>query len=163
VNVPILHHRPFQGAIANAQRVLEHILAVHPNGILSQETLDLFGRRIEVSDPQIRVGGEKTIRDSVQNLDKALLFLVEMLQGLGVVLVDLIRDEPIPAFGMHPCPQSKVCAGQTEGELQMEVFLEEIGAMCPGDEPAFHGMLAVTGAKHLGTGQHLPAGLLPCG
>jgi len=64
---------------------------------------------------------------------------------------------------MHLSPQSKVCAGQTKGELQMKVFLELIGAMRPGDKPALRGMLAVSGAKHLGAGQCFPAGLLLSG
>jgi hypothetical protein len=83
-----------------------------------------------------------------------------VFQGLGVVLVNLIGDESIPTAGMNPRPHAKVRAGQAKGELQMEVFLEEIGAMRLGDEPAFRGVLAESGAEHLGTGQHLPAGLL---
>jgi hypothetical protein len=82
-----------------------------------------------------------------------------VFQDLGVVLVDLVGDELVPTAGMHACAQLKVPAGQTKGQLQVKVFLEEVGAMRPGDKPAFRGVVAVSGAKHLGTGQHLPAGL----
>jgi hypothetical protein len=159
VDVAPMGHGPFQGAVRFTDGVLEHILAVHTHRIVGRETRNLLCRRIKKGNAIFLVRGEKPIRNSVQDLNKALFLMINLFKGLEIVFMYLLREEMIPAPSMFAPLVFEVGADKTRREFLKEVLFKEIGAMGLGNEPAFQVLFSMSGAEHFRAGQKLPAGL----
>jgi hypothetical protein len=83
-----------------------------------------------------------------------------MLQGFGIVFVDLIGNKITPATGVNLPPFLKIRAGQTCRELLKKIFLDKVGAMGFRDQPALGGLLTMHRAKYFVTGHQCPTRLV---
>jgi len=159
VDVAPICYSSLQGTVRFADGILEHILAVHAYGIVGRETRNLLRRRIKKGNAIFLVCGEKPIRNSVQDLNKALFLMINLFKGLEIVFMYLFREEMIPAPSMFSSLVFEIGTDKTCREFLKEVLFKEIGAMGLGNEPAFLALFPMSGAEHLRAGQKLPAGL----
>jgi len=97
VDIASVGDGPLEGTVRFADSVLEHVLAIHTHRIVGGKTRDLLCGRIKEGDAIFLVRGEKTIRNAIQNFNKALLLLVYLFQRLEIILMYLLREEMIPA------------------------------------------------------------------
>ena len=75
-----------------------------------------------------------------------------MLQGLGIVFMDLIGNKIAPATRVNLPSLFKIGTGQAGGQLLKKIILDKPGAMGFGDEPALGRGLTMHRTEHFGTG-----------
>lgn len=160
MNIVSLGDGTLKGTICLANGILEHILAVHPHGIEGRKPGNLFSSRVEESNPPFGIGCEKTVRDAIENFNKALFLVVYPLQGLEIVSLNLFFDEMIKTPWVSKASGLEIRTGKTGTQLLEEIFSQVITAVRPGNEPALQGLLPMGRTKEFGTGQILPAWLL---
>ena len=129
MNISTFVNSPFEGTVRLADGVLKNILAIHSNGIISGKPGNFLGRRIEVCYAPFMIRGKQTIRNAIHDLDKAFLFLVQVLEGLGIVFMDLIRNKIAPPAGVDLALFLEIGTGQAGGQLLKKIFLDKVGAV----------------------------------